>query len=80
MLYRYGDYFCDAMGELHDKFKTAGATMVGYVDNTDYEYEESKSVVDDMFVGLALDEDNEDDKTAPRIEAWVSQLKTEMAL
>lgn len=25
----YGEHFCDAMGELHDKFKTAGATMVG---------------------------------------------------
>eukprot|EP00892_Ulva_mutabilis_P011664 jgi/Ulvmu1/8870/UM049_0052.1 len=74
----YSDYFCDAMGELHDKFQAAGAKMVGYVENAEYEYEDSKAVVDDMFVGLALDEDNEDDKSAPRIDAWITQLKSEM--
>jgi len=25
----YGDYFCDAVGELHDQFSTTGATMIG---------------------------------------------------
>jgi flavodoxin I len=34
----------------------------------------------DKFVGLALDEDNEDDKTEPRLDAWLAQLKTEMAM
>lgn len=29
------------------------------------------------FCGLALDEDNEDDKTENRIKAWVKQLKGE---
>eukprot|EP00177_Eucheuma_denticulatum_P004159 GFKZ01007551.1.p1 GENE.GFKZ01007551.1~~GFKZ01007551.1.p1 ORF type:complete len:199 (+),score=33.57 GFKZ01007551.1:165-761(+) len=76
----YGDYFCDAMGELHDKFAGAGAKMVGYVGTDDYEYEDSKSVKSDKFVGLALDEDNEDDKTDPRLEAWLAQLKTEMSM
>jgi flavodoxin I len=30
-----------------------------------------------LFCGLALDEDNEDDKTAGRVKAWVKQLKGE---
>ena len=25
----YGDYFCDAMGELYDQFSTTGATVIG---------------------------------------------------
>lgn len=29
------------------------------------------------FVGLALDEDNEDDQSLPRIKQWVEQLKSE---
>lgn len=29
------------------------------------------------FVGLALDEDNEDDQSLPRIKKWVEQLKSE---
>lgn len=76
---RYGEHFCDAMMELHDKFEGAGAKMVGYVGTADYEYDDSKSVKDDQFVGLPLDEDNEDEKTSPRLDAWLSQLKTEMA-
>ena len=37
-----------------------------------------QSLLDDgKFCGLALDEDNEDDKTEGRIKAWVEQLKGE---
>ena len=25
----YGDYFCDAVGELHDQFSATGATLIG---------------------------------------------------
>ena len=32
---------------------------------------------DGKFVGLALDETNEDDRTAERIAAWVETLKKE---
>lgn len=46
----------------------------------DYEYDESKSVKGSQFVGLPLDEDNEDDKTEPRVDAWLAQLKGEMAM
>lgn len=66
------------MGELHDKFEKAGAKMCGYVSRDDYTlFEDSKSLKGDMFVGLPLDEDNEDDQSEGRIEAWIEQLKGE---
>ena len=34
-------------------------------------------VKDGKFLGLPLDEDNEDDQTDDRIAAWVEQLKGE---
>lgn len=74
----YTDNFCDAMEELHNFFKQAGATMVGYVDKSDYTFEESKSVVGDQFCGLALDEDSESDMTDDRLARWAEQLKHEM--
>ena len=37
----------------------------------------SEAVRDGKFVGLALDETNEDDRTAERIAAWVETLKKE---
>jgi flavodoxin I len=37
-------------------------------------------VRDGKFVGLALDEDNQSELTAGRIEAWATQLKTVFGL
>ena len=74
----YTDNFCDAMEELHDFFKQAGATMVGYVNKSDYTFEESKSVIGDQFCGLPLDEDSESDMTDDRLAKWAEQLKQEM--
>ena len=36
---------------------------------------EAESVVDGKFVGLALDEVNEDGKTDERIDAWVAEIQ-----
>merc|ERR1719443_1951359 len=73
----YGDNFCDAIEELHNTFQAAGAKMLGYTDAADYMHSDTKSVKDGKFLGLPLDEDNEDDKTSDRVNAWVTQLKGE---
>jgi flavodoxin I len=74
----YGDNFCDAIEELHSTFEAAGAKMLGYVPDSNYEYySESKSVKDGKFLGLPLDQDNEDDQTPDRVKAWVDQIKGE---
>ena len=49
--------------------------MIGAVSTDGYTFDESTSVVDGKFVGLALDEDNESDKTDERIAAWVDEIK-----
>ena len=72
----YPDTFCDAIAGIYDAIKDSGATIIGGgVSADDYNYSDSKSVVDGAFIGLALDEVNESDKTAGRIEAWVEGLK-----
>merc|ERR1719373_58937 len=73
----YGDNFCDGIEELHETFAAAGAKMVGYVDAGPYQHQSSKSVRGDKFLGLPLDEDNENDMTEERVESWVSQIKGE---
>ena len=70
----YSDAYCNAMRELYDNFKKAGANIVGAVPTDGYEFDESKAVVDGKFVGLALDNDNQSDLTESRIEAWVAQI------
>ena len=52
--------------------------MVGYVDKSNYTFDESKSVIGESFCGLPLDEDSESDLTDSRLETWASQLKGEI--
>jgi flavodoxin I len=75
--YGYGDNFCDAIEELHSTFQAAGAKMLGYVANKGYSHAESKSVTNDKWLGLATDQDNEDDQSPTRVKNWVAQIKGE---
>ena len=51
----YADTFCGGMREIYDAVKDSGAKIVGFVDAASYSYEDSASVIDGQFVGLALD-------------------------
>ena len=70
----YGDTFVGGMGELYDAVKASGARIVGSVETDGYTFDDSAAVVDGKFVGLPLDDVNEDDKTDGRIDAWVAQI------
>ena len=70
----YSDTFCGGMKELYDAAVAAGATAVGAVPTDGYTFDDSDAVVDGQFVGLALDDVNEDDKTSERISAWLPAL------
>ncbi|MDO4160418.1 MAG: flavodoxin FldA [Prevotellaceae bacterium] len=71
----YSDTFCSAMAEIHEGLKDSGAKFVGAVSTDGYTYDDSAAVVDGKFIGLALDDVNEDDKTDERIDAWVADIK-----
>lgn len=73
----YPDTFLDAMGIIHDRIKDKGATFVGACSTDGYNFESSKGVVNGKFLGLGIDEDNQKDLTAGRIEKWVDALKKE---
>ena len=70
----YSDTFCGAMKELYNAAKEAGANVIGEVSTDGYTFDDSDAIVDGKFVGLALDDINEDDKTDERIDAWLERL------
>ncbi len=76
----YPDTFQDAMATLYDKVIERGAKVVGKWSADGYDFDDSKAVQNGMFVGLALDDNNEDDLTEDRIKRWVSQIKPEFEL
>lgn len=75
----YGDTFCDGMGVIYEDIKDSGATFVGKVSASEYSFSSSISVIDGSFIGLALDDVNESDKTDERIDAWVDDIKNHLA-
>ena len=74
----YGDTFCSAIGEIYNALKDSGAKFVGAVSTDGYTYDDSAAVVDGCFVGLALDDVNEPDKTDCRIDAWLESIKNSL--
>lgn len=66
----YPDTFCDAIGLIYKELKDTGATFVGQCPVEGYTFDDSAAVINDKFIGLAIDEDNEDDLTDERIAAW----------
>lgn len=71
----YPSSFVDAMGILYEIVSKKGATIIGEVSTEGYDFEYSRAVVNNRFVGLPLDEDTEPELTDERITQWVERLK-----
>ena len=72
----YEDTFVDGMGILHDAAVKNGARVVG--DNLPvdgYDFEDSMAVKNGVFVGLAIDEDCQDDLTEERVRKWADIIR-----
>ncbi|NQY94461.1 MAG: flavodoxin [Campylobacteraceae bacterium] len=74
----YEDTFCNALSLLNEKIQDA--TLVGQTSTDGYEYEDTTAVVDGKFLGLVIDEENQDDLTDERIENWAEQIKGDLGL
>ena len=71
----YSDTFCGGMSELYEAVVNSGAHLVGQVDASAYSYDDSESVIDGKFMGLALDINEEDAKTEERISNWLDDIR-----
>lgn len=78
----YGDYFIDSVGMLHDVIVNNGPKIIGHWSTEGYEFEASKAQIEgeDKFVGLAIDEDQQEHLSAERLDGWCQQIHQEFAL
>jgi flavodoxin I len=74
----YPDNFVDAIGLLAKVVEAKGAELIGQTSSEGYQFQQSRAIRDNNFLGLALDVDNQSDKTDERIRNWVEQLKREL--
>ena len=76
----YPENYCDAIGIIGKKLEERGAELVGFTDASGYEFEHSLAEEDGVFLGLALDDDNEPELTEERIRNWVAQLVVDFGI
>jgi len=77
---KYPDEFVDAMGILYEFLVARGAKVVGQWPADDYDFISSKALVDDEFVGLVLDQENQKLLTDTRLESWLRLIAPEFGL
>lgn len=75
--FAFGESFVGGMRVLYDVVVKNGGEVIGFTSTEGYKYEESEAVIGNQFVGLAIDENNQEDETPERIMEWVSELKKE---
>lgn len=79
--YGYSTYFIDGVGILGEVVLENGGTLIGKWPTEGYEHDESKADMGDgNFMGLAIDEDNQDEMTEERVTKWVTQIKGEFGV
>lgn len=75
----YGDNFVDALGLLGKPIEESGGIIIGNMLSYDYSFTKSYGLKnDEMFYGLAIDEDNEPNKTGTRIVNWLEKIEREL--
>lgn len=75
----YPDTFCDALALIRDGLSSTGCRFVGAYEPQDYVETGSAVCRDGKFVGLAVDEMNEPDKTEARLARWAGLVKEQVA-
>ncbi|WJV53439.1 flavodoxin [Prodigiosinella aquatilis] len=71
----YPDNFASGLKTLYDIVTGCGASVVGEWPNDGYEFNASAALVEDKFVGLVIDQDNQYDLTEERVDNWLAQIK-----
>lgn len=77
---KYGDNFCDALGELYDFVVARGARVVGAWPTDGYDFIASTAERDGEFVGLVQDLDNQKMLLEARLEDWLKVIAPEFGL
>ncbi|MXP51059.1 flavodoxin FldA [Pantoea sp. SoEX] len=74
----YTEYFCDAIGIIHNIVSSNNAKIIGHWSNEGYQFEASKALLNEkIFLGLTIDEDRQPDLTKERVHKWVTQILNE---
>lgn len=73
----YPENFVDAIGLMADFIESRKGKIIGFTPNEGYEFDASRALRGNLFVGLPLDFDNHADQVESKIKSWVKQITKE---
>ncbi len=75
---RYSDRFNSSMMHLYRRFLGYGAEVIGQWSTEGYTFNHSHAVIDDKFVGLALDQRTQPHLTDERLKLWLAEITPQL--
>lgn len=75
---KYPAVFVDAIGILHEALTDRGARLIGQWPAAGYDFNASRALEGEHFLGLALDQVNQPVLTEARIDTWLAQIRPEL--
>lgn len=77
----YCDNYLDAIGVMARPVRKTGGNIFGRTSSEGYNHTHSLGQDEDgMWVGLALDNDNQEEMTEERMDKWIVQIKQELGV
>jgi len=73
----YPNHFVDGLGIFQEEFSKRNTKIVGQWPAGGYTFTDSEGVENDMFFGLALDEDHEENLSDERLDKWLEIIGKE---
>ncbi|MGB6129744.1 MAG: flavodoxin [Psychrilyobacter sp.] len=71
----FGESFVGALEILYKIIIKNGGKIIGLTSTDGYHFEECDAIIEGKFMGLVLDEENQDDMTPDRIYDWLEVIK-----
>lgn len=75
----YADSFADGIGILYECLESKACKIIGSVSTEGYEFDSSRALQNGEFVGLPLDEENQSELTAQRLNDWLRSLSKQFS-
>ena len=73
----FGGNYVEAMKHFYDAVSPKGAKIVGAMSTDGYSFEASEAVMDDKFMGLAIDAAFDEGEMTEKVEEWLAKIKPE---
>ncbi|MFW5886886.1 MAG: flavodoxin [Bacteroidota bacterium] len=73
----YSENFIDGVGIMAELLESKGGKVVGFTPSKGYEFEGSRALKNDKFLGLAVDLENQKKEIDNKLKSWTDQLKKE---